>query len=296
MMMKNVGFRTLAALLFGAGFSAACSGGGGTVNIGNTNAVGSQLSDYAASWDGYAEAYTFTPDGSDRVRLTIAANGQGTLEVGNQTLVAAPTDPNLGYPPGNEDPPVTSTPPLWEGALYPIYDAQVQTNRIQVGIKPNDYYAAWCALQTPSAFVAETSFDAGVPGFPGAEVQWWAPFDGGAGAPDAASGTITYFACPFSGGGIPLNSGISAAMCVGENGLYGQDLIPVDCGKSYLCGAMVCACTATGCDSSPVVASGSAPSDYPVELDAALDSTGKTLTGTLALSTDLRVTVVLQKQ
>jgi hypothetical protein len=33
-----------------------------------------------------------------------------------------------------------------------------------------------------------------------------------------------------------------------------------------------------------------------VELDAALDSTGKTLTGTLALSTSLRVTVVLTKQ
>jgi hypothetical protein len=296
MMMKNVGVRTLAALVCGAGFSAACSGSG-TVNIGNTNVVGSRLSDYAASWDGYAEAYTFSPDGSDRVRLTIAANGQGTLEVGNQTLGAAPTDPNLGYPPGNEDPLPTSTPPpLWEGALYPIYGAQVQTNRIQVGIKPNDFYAAWCALQTPSAFVAETSFDAGLPDLPGVEVQWWAPADGGAGAADAASGTITYFACPFAVGGVVSNLGTADQMCEGASGLFGQDVIPVDCGKYYLCNAMVCACTATGCDSSPMVAAGSAPSDYPVELDAALDSTGKTLTGTLALSTDLRVTVVLQKQ
>jgi hypothetical protein len=292
MMMKKVGFRTLAALLFGAGFSAACSGGGGTVNIGNTNAVGSQLSDYAASWDGYAEAYTFTPDGSDRVRLTIAANGQGTLEVGNQTLVAAPTDPNLGYPPGNEDPTLISTPPLWEGALYPIYGAQVQTNRIQVGIKPNDYYAAWCALQTPHAFVGEISFDAGPPGV---EVSGLVPFDGGAGAADAASGAITYLACSWPGGG---GSGTTDAgtTCEGDNGLSGQEVVPVDCGKFALCNAMVCACTATTCDSSPVVAAGSAPSQYPVELDAALDSTGKTLTGTLALSTDLRVTVVLQKQ
>jgi hypothetical protein len=287
-MMMKVGFRTLVALTCGAGFSAACSGGGGKVNIGDTNAVGSQLSDYAASWDGYAEAYAFTPDGSDRVRLTIAANGQGTLEVGNQTLVAPPTDPNLGYPPGNEDLKDTPTPPVWEGVLYPIYGAQVQTNRIQIGIKPNDYYAAWCALQTPSAFAYQTTPLDGGP--PGSLERTLVPVDAGAGAPDAG-GTI-YFACPFSGGA-ESSPGTTNAMCVGENG---QDFIPVDCGKFYLCNAMVCACTATGCDSSPMVAAGSAPSQYPVELDAALDSTGKTLTGTLALSTDLRVTVVLQKQ
>jgi len=298
MMMKNVGSRALVALFCGAGFSAACSGGG-AVNIGNTAVIGSQLSDYAASWDGYAEAYTFTPDGSDRVRLTISANGQGTLEVGNLALVAPPTDPNVGYPPGNEDTKETPTPPVWEGVLYPIYGAQVQTNRIQVGIKPNDYYAAWCALQTPFAFVAETSFDAGLPGLPGlpgVEVQWWAPVDGGAGAADAASGTMMYFACPFPPGGVESNAGTAAQMCDGENGLWGQAVVPVDCGKYYLCNSMVCACTATSCTSSPAMAVGSPPSQYPVELDAALDSTGKTLTGTLALSTDLRVTVVLQKQ
>ena len=290
MIMKKAGFRTLAALVCGAGFSAACSGGGGTVNIGNTNAVGSQLSDYAASWDGYAEAYTFTPDGSDRVRLTIAASGQGTLEVGNQALVAAPTDPNLGYPPGNEDTTDTSTPPLWEGLLYPVYGAQVQTDRIQVGIKPNDYYAAWCALQTPSGFRSETILDGGALG---GTVETWVPVDGGAGAVDAASETIMYFACPFPVGGAVSNPGSTDAMCFGGIGLAD---IPVDCGKYALCNAMVCGCTATGCDSSPLVAAGSAPPQYPVELDAALDSTGKTLTGTLALSTDLRVTVVLQKQ
>lgn len=175
--------------------------------------------------------------------------------------------------------------------------AQVQTNRIQVGIKPNDYYAAWCALQTPFAFAYETiTADAGPPGLPpGLQVQEaWVPVDGGTGAGDAAAGTLMYFACPFMGGA-ESNPGTADAMCVGENG-YGEAFIPVDCGKYYLCNAMVCACTATSCTSSPAVAAGSPPSQYPVELDAALDSTGKTLTGTLALSTDLRVTVVLQKQ
>src|SRR5450432_936374 len=109
-MMKNVGSRALVALLCGAGFSAACSGGG-AVNIGNTAVIGSQLSDYAASWDGYAEAYTFMPDGSDRVRLTIDANGQGTLEVGNAALLPPPTDPNVGYRPALSSIPRSWPPP-----------------------------------------------------------------------------------------------------------------------------------------------------------------------------------------
>ena len=71
----------------------------GAVNIGNTTAVGSQLSDYAATWDGYAEATTFS-DGSDHVRLTIDASGQGSLVVGDSAPLPAPTDPTVGYPPG----------------------------------------------------------------------------------------------------------------------------------------------------------------------------------------------------
>jgi len=41
---------------------------------------------------------------------------------------------------------------------------------------------------------------------------------------------------------------------------------------------------------------GAAPSAYPVELDAALDNNGQTMTGTLLLSANLRITVVLQRQ
>jgi hypothetical protein len=285
-MIKNVGSRALMALLYGAGFSAACSGGG-AVNIGNTNAVGSQLSDYAASWDGYAEAYTFTPDGSDRVRLTIAANGQGTLQVGNMALIPPATDPNVGYPPGeSKDQGYGPTTDLSEGVLFPIYDAQIQTNRIQVGIKPNDLYSAWCALQTPTTTYSKLELADGGGQYDTVVV------DGGPNLPTDAGVTTVYSACPFlvASSGIPPN-----VMCYGEVPI-GQPPVLVDCGYGDLCNEMVCACTATSCTSAPLVAAGSAPSQYPVELDAALDSTGTMLTGTLALSTDLRVTVVLTKQ
>jgi hypothetical protein len=290
MMTKKVGFRALVALLCGAGFSAACSGAG-TVNIGNTNVVGAQLSDYVASWDGYAEAYTFTPDGSDRVRLTIGTNGQGTFQVGNAALLPAPTDPNVGYPPGQPDPLTGINSGLSGGFLYPLYAARVQESRIQAGLKPNDFYGEWCALQTSYYILTGYMGSGGLPdagrGFGGA--------DGGFGG--GLVPTFGYFCLPGTGGGIS-GTGADEQCTVQIDSIDGgvSSNQAVDCGKYALCTENVCACTATSCSVVPAVATGAIPSDYPVELDAALDSTGKTLTGTLALSTDLRVTVVLQKQ
>ncbi len=272
--MKNERALTLVALLCSAGPPLACSGGG-AVNIGNTSAIGSQLSDYAATWDGYAEAYTFTPDGSDRVRLTIAANGQGTFQVGNAALLPAPTDPNVGYPAGQPDPKEGPNEGLSGGVLYPVYAAQVQENRIQAGLKPNDYYGAWCALQTP-----------------------YYVLDGYVGTGDGGMVPNFVYSCmPGAGGGTSEVGGVQQCTVQSQSidGSFSDQ--PVDCGKFALCLHNVCACTASSCAaSSPVVPAGTLPSGYPVELDAALDSTGKTLTGTLALSTDLRVTVVLTKQ
>jgi hypothetical protein len=291
--MKKMSLVSRALILCAAGPLGACSGDK-PVNIGNTNLIGSELSDYAATWDGYAEAYTFSPDNSDHVRLTIGKNGQGTLEVGDQPLVAAPTDPTLGFPPGNEDrrPPIA--PPIWEGVRYPIYSAQVQTSRIQVGLKPNDYYAAWCALQTSTStsYKEEIVTDGGLGGLPGQVVSTQVIVDAGPGTPADAGVTTVYSACPFIPQGSSSPDGVTWTCWGQENGQQ----VAVDCGKMNLCISMVCACSAAGCDSAPAVATGSAPSQYPVELDAALSSDGTTLTGTLALATDLRVTVVLTKQ
>jgi hypothetical protein len=283
--MKNVRTRALLALMGGAGIPLACSGGG-AVNIGNTNVVGSQLSDYAATWDGYAEAYTFMPDGSDRVRLTIAANGQGTLEVGDAALLPPPTDPNVGYPPG-----AAATGPgqlapasagvLTEGFLYPIYAAQVQADRIQLGANPGDLYAAWCALQTTTYPSYDTSFthpDAGYTStFPGI-------VDGGV-------VTVFYTCLPNSGSMFSSTGGCATLSPDGGS-------TPVDCGKLSLCTLnMACQCTATGCASNQVAA-GTPVSNYQVELDGALDPTGTMLTGTLTLDgqSGTRITVHLTKQ
>ena len=149
--MKNVRTRALLALLCGAGFSLACSGGG-AVNIGNTNVVGSQLSDYAATWDGYAEAYNFMPDGSDRVRLTIAANGQGTLEVGNAALLATADRSERRISAGRRRRrPGPLSPAHWRAHRgIPLSDLRARRCR-RIGFswgQPRDLYAAWCALQT----------------------------------------------------------------------------------------------------------------------------------------------------
>jgi hypothetical protein len=278
-MMKNVGSRALVALLCGAGFSAACSGGG-AVNIGNTTVVGSQLSDYAASWDGYAEAYTFMPDGSDRVRLTIDANGQGTLEVGNAALLPPPTDPNVGYPPGLviDSPELAPalTGQLVEGFLFPIYATRVQADRIQLGAQSTDLYAAWCALQTPiPSYETTITPDGGIP-------------TSISGASDAGVVSTFYTCAPNLPSMISPTTG-----CVLIN--PDQTTIPIDCGKFALCeGSLGCQCNASGC-ASEQVAAGTPVGNYGTELDGTLDSTGTTLTGTLNLD-GTRVTVVLQKQ
>ena len=259
--MKNERTLTLVALLCGAGAPLACSGG--AVNIGNTNAIGSELSDYAAVWDGYAEAFSFWPDGSDRVRVTIDGSGQGTVEIGDAALLAPPTDPNLGFPPDSAPfkQPVVSgkgtQTALFEGFLYPLHAAAVNTDRIQLGLDPNDVYTTWCPLQTS---------------YP------------------AQPGTDFPYAC------LPLNG----ATYIPDQGCFVTQADgttqSVDCTKLNLCLNMACSCTATACTAS-TVADGTPVGQYPVELDGALDSSGTTLTGTLRLGPGAGgVTVVLKKK
>jgi len=278
--MKNDRTRVLVALLCGAGAPLACSGGG-AVNIGNTEVAGSQLSDYAASWDGYAEAYTFRPDGSDRVRLSIDANGQGTFRVGNATtLLAPPTDPNVGYPPGISALGANDGPR--EDFLYPIHAANVQEARIQLGINAGDLFAAWCVLQTPIPYYETTTVDdAGTSYTVG-------------GASDAGTVSTFYGCLPNVGGMEQLNPATGRPANCTLNEPDGSSA-PVDCDKFYLCTmAFACACTASGCTSPPMPADATA-AQYPIELDGALDTTGKILAGTLALGGQ-RIAVHLTRQ
>ncbi len=259
--MKKTRLLSRALILCTAGTLGACSSDK-PVNIGNT-AIGSELSDYAATWDGYAEAYAFQPDGSDRVRLTLDASGHGTLEIGNTALLSPPTDPNVAFP-KNATGSVVPSPgsgSLAEGFLYPVYAADVQADRIQLGVNPGDLWAVWCALQTPVMYQAI----------------------------DEQTGTLqTIYGCLDPTTATPPGGG---CVMVDPDG----GTTPIDCGKTVLCDGpdLACSCTATACTSVPVAA-GLTAVQYPIELDGALDSTGTMLTGTLTLGTGL--TVHLTKQ
>lgn len=264
---------TFMTLLAGLGAAVGCSDGS-EVNIGNTQSLGGKLSDYAATWDGYAEAYTFPPSNSDHLHLVIAADGTGSMQVGSDPLLPTATDPDVGYPPNVVLDPNSLIgdlmPGLAGGVLYPLHAAQVQTNRIQIGLKPHDYYAGWCALQSSyRVFLGWTD-----------------------------SGTVLnygYRCLPGASGSesIDLNPPQCNIQINAPDGSYSQQ--PADCGKYTLCLGRVCDCDATSCGSSPTMPADATPPQYPAELDAALDSSGTSMTGTLNLD-GMRITVHLQRQ
>jgi hypothetical protein len=255
--MNNARTNTLMVLLSVATAGVGCSGGG-SVEIGSAQTVGAELSDYAATWDGYVEAFNFWPDGSDRVRLTIDASGQGTFEIGNAAPLAAATDPNVGYPSitqTNTSGTGTAT-SLFEGFRYPIHAATVATDRIQLGVDPNELYAGWCQLQT--------SYD-------------WTAQNGG------------YNCVP-----LPETENFEPSTGVCTLNFSDGTKQTVDCLKWDECFmSSVCACTSGGCVANTAPA-GARASQYGVELDGVLDTSGTTLTATVTGFG--RVTVVLKKQ
>lgn len=205
----------------------------------------------------------------------------------NDPLLPAPTDPNVGYPPGHEDPkPIPATENMAGGVLYPVHAAEVQADRIQIGLKPNDDFAAWCSLQTPFYTLTGYTGQAGVGTLP--------PLDG---LPDAGLvAQYAYSILPGSGGGFGPDATGTNACYVSIHPADGTapSNQPIDCGKFGLGVAQVCVCTKDSCTSSPAVDTAAVPSAYPAELDGALDSSGKSLTGTLLLN-GVRITVRLTR-
>lgn len=55
------------------------------------------LESYAAVWEGYAEAYEFDC-GSDRIRLALDEQGNGSVEFGVGDPLPEPTDPDQPFP------------------------------------------------------------------------------------------------------------------------------------------------------------------------------------------------------
>jgi hypothetical protein len=128
----------LTATLFVA--AASCSDQG-TVDIGHS---GEALSDYAASWVGYTEAYSVDPT-SDRIALTLDATGEGTLVLGD--------DPDLSpCRPIRTSGPTSGVNPLefrlTAGVRYVVYDARVDASRLRISVNLRERYREWCAGQT----------------------------------------------------------------------------------------------------------------------------------------------------
>jgi hypothetical protein len=120
--------------------AAACSDQG-MVDIGRS---GDALSDYAASWVGYTEAYRVDPT-SDRIALTLDATGQGTLVLGDDPEPAPlSTDPTVG--PTHDVDPLQFT--LTAGVRYTVYDARVEASRLRISVNLRERYSGWCAALT----------------------------------------------------------------------------------------------------------------------------------------------------
>jgi hypothetical protein len=237
---------------------AACGQG----SPGDGQTAGYTLVDYVARWDGYAEAFTFR-DGSDRVRLVLNANGQGTLQVGDAPLAPAVTDPSLG-PPGVWDI-EQSYQYAWlnTGFLYPLYEPNVDAKRIRLGADYHDAWRDWCAMQTPvySQHLGDYS----------CAPDLTTEDDTSCFYTDAATGALVQIDC------------LRAAFC--------EMVSPCTCGTRPT--PMVCACTASGCEAPRTTAIGA----FFVKIDAALEDDGASLVGTLAIDdVEQRYTIRLTRQ
>jgi hypothetical protein len=143
--------RRLTGLWVLSAISTLACGGGGDVNIGDgdgepTQSLGASLVDYGGSWEGYVEGHTF-PDGTDRVRLTLDAEGNGTLMLGNDTDPLPAPDPDAA-PPGWGD--ATTIPhSILVGYPFEIASATLESKRIKLATHEPEPYQEWCNLQTP---------------------------------------------------------------------------------------------------------------------------------------------------
>ena len=233
--------------------SIACSSGG-SVEIGESR-TGEKLADYAASWDGYAEAYSFY-DGSDRVRISLDALGNGTLEIGDSPTLPPASDPDAAYPPSDEQNPAGLLELLFPGFAYPIETASIATTRLRLVVSPWMIERDWCPMLTPYVW-RETN-------------------------------TGPVYSCLPHETDAPANAPPDTCWF-----REGSNLFQADCQKSGLCGA-ACTCTASSCsvyEPEP----GSIRSENKTQLDAALTDNGNTLVGTMLIRSQ-RVTVRLTRK
>lgn len=226
----------------------------------------SQLESYAASWDGYVEAFEFQST-SDRVRIELDENGNGTIRFGNLEPIEPADDPDELYPP---PPPI----PGWGGAtgiggymnmggspfgatyeayIYSISGARVEDERIRLEVDVGELYDSWCDLQ---ASYLDPNSEPGYPRYSCAPSSGW-----------TSDGTTCWLSDPVTGM---------------------TTTTEWDCGKLWMCsGSQICECDEEGCISRE---------SKSISMDAALDDDGESLEGTLVLPEAGRLTVRLRRQ
>lgn len=121
------------------------------VSLGGAVAVDrSALTSYAAVWEGYVEAHTFR-SGSDRVRLVLNEDGQGTLTLGEGVPRPMPTDADDPFPDLESIfVEMLLTDKFHEGVEHEIASTLVEDDRLRAHTEPTNIYGdAACALQTP---------------------------------------------------------------------------------------------------------------------------------------------------
>jgi len=199
-----------AAVMFilASGALCACSDSG-EKSLGTDNPADTTLSleDFAATWEGYIEAYS-PPYGSDRIRIVLDEEGQGTVQFGDGDVLPPPTDENVGYPPADVR---ERAGEVFERIAYPVYESQLEDTRLRLKIDALYPFKDWCALQTPILDEVNDVYRC-VPSVPLTNPN------------DPEQG------CYYSPGGDP------------ESG----ERVPIDCAKIDLCIGM-CMCTQSGC-------------------------------------------------
>jgi hypothetical protein len=221
-----------------------------SVDIGD-GSLGQELSDYAASWEGYVEAFTFS-DGSDRVRITLNGSGEGTLRVGD-----APTPVTDPRPQGREsDNPFTGVDEPFPGFAYSIRFAEVEASRLRFRFDTFEPMADFCSAQ--SSYQWHGDYYSCLP----QDAYSCLPQDAYSCPPDILRDVLqhsNFDECPLE----PER----------------ERPVPVDCFALGMCRevGLVCDCDAEGC------ATPETTDQVPFGVDAALADSGDSLEGTLQL-------------
>lgn len=238
-------------IVLGALWVFACSEAPVDIGDENTRKTGETLSDYEGSWAGYAEAYTFEFAGrSDRVRLLLDGQGNGSLQVGEGAASIPAVDPAIPISGPWSTRPGGPASQLIGGYRYTLNDLRVEDRRLRFTLDPFEPIQPWCQVQTPEPFCCVGE--------------------------DLA---VVYRCHLRAGGNSETGCAKQAANDTGDTN-YVPESVPIDCGAATLCES-ACSCTETSCDTTLHPAW----SAYQYTADLALDEDGTAIVGTLVVRT-----------